>query len=547
MSLKLKNNRERKKPFLASTLVTLLIVAMLIISGPAQAVQVLLNADNLNNLKVGETGFFYVNVTIGANERIPIANITVENLPDIPGSPGGKLVFNVSDIPAVWGYTVKENYNITLIERYGWVNGTGGSGNISNEAVAPYYGYGYGYSFTGFGYGYGYAYGGGNPSTYTRFKYKVTVNTAGALAGTYNVVSKVNTGQGVAFQGAASFTLIPANIPVTIDILKEKINPGSNEEIKVAILSTASFNASALVNPSSVRFGPSGATEKPPYNKTDDVNSDGLLDLVISFKMGDTGIKCGDTSATLTGKTYAGQNITGSDTFTTLGCSVRRDDSSSGSTGGGVTTPEPIQNIAKHETRDCNVLSGKPSSCKFSVPEHWVSELVVTGKENELVTFRIEALKGLSSKVPVPAIGTQYLNIWPDSRRVQEALIRFRVENSWIASEGLTSENLRMYRWDGTKWNELETRVLSKDASATNYEAKTDAFAYFAITGPKAATGKGTETTAAPTVTAPGGKPSSTATAPTEAQEPISLVYIIILIGVIAVVAYLYAATQKKK
>ncbi|MDP3104160.1 MAG: PGF-pre-PGF domain-containing protein [Candidatus Methanoperedens sp.] len=223
------------------------------------------------------------------------------------------------------------------------------------------------------------------------------------------------------------------------------------------------------------------------------------------------------------------------------------DGSGSSTGGGGVTTPEPIKNIVKHETRDCNVLSGKPSSCKFSVPEHWVSELVVTGKENEMVTFRIEALKGLSSKVPVPAPGTQYLNIWPGSKRIQEALIRFRIENSWIVSEGLTSENLRMYRWDGKKWNELETRVLSKDASATNFEAKTDAFAYFAITGPKAATGKGTETTAAPTVTAPGGKPSATAIAPPVAQQPISLVYIIILIGVIAVVAYLYAQTRKKK
>ncbi|MBU3967275.1 MAG: PGF-pre-PGF domain-containing protein [Euryarchaeota archaeon] len=216
-----------------------------------------------------------------------------------------------------------------------------------------------------------------------------------------------------------------------------------------------------------------------------------------------------------------------------------------GTGGGGVTTPEPIQNIVKHETRDCNVLSAKPSSCKFSVPEHWVYELVITGKENEIVTFRIEALKGLSSKVPVPAPGTQYLNIWPDSKRIKEALIRFRVENSWIASEGLTPDNLRMYRWDGKKWNELETRVLSINASATNYEAKTDGFAYFAITGPKATTVA--ETTAVPTATAPGGTPSITATATQKAGQPLSPVYFIILIGVIAVAAYLNGATQKKK
>jgi len=320
MSFKLKNNKKQEKSFFASTLVTLFIVAMLIMSGPAQAVQVAINANNLNNLVVGQTGFFYVNVTIGTNERIPIANFSVDGLPDIPGSPDGKLVFNVSDIPEAGGFKVKGNYNITLLDIYGWVGGSGGFGYDSNYADPPYYGYGYGYSFIDYGYGYGYGYGGGNASNYIRLKYKVSVNTAGALAGTYNVVSRVNTGQGVDFQGGTSFTLTPATISVTIDILKDKINPGSNEDIKVAILSTASFNASAQVNPSSVRFGPSGATQKTPYNKSEDVNSDGRLDLVIPFSTMETGINCNDTSAILIGKTYTGQNITGSDTYTTIGC-----------------------------------------------------------------------------------------------------------------------------------------------------------------------------------------------------------------------------------
>ena len=62
---------KKEKPFI-SIVITLAIVLMLILSGPANAVQISVNATRLDNLRVGETGSFYVNVTIGANERIPI-------------------------------------------------------------------------------------------------------------------------------------------------------------------------------------------------------------------------------------------------------------------------------------------------------------------------------------------------------------------------------------------------------------------------------------------------------------------------------------------
>lgn len=58
--------RKKKKSFTVSTLITLFVVAMLVISGPAQAVRVSIDTNNINGSAAGETAFFYVNITIGA-------------------------------------------------------------------------------------------------------------------------------------------------------------------------------------------------------------------------------------------------------------------------------------------------------------------------------------------------------------------------------------------------------------------------------------------------------------------------------------------------
>ena len=51
-----------------------------------------------------------------------------------------------------------------------------------------------------------------------------------------------------------------------------------------------------------------------------DANGDSKLDLVLRFKIRETGIRCGDTSASLTGKTFSGQDIQGTDAIQTVGC-----------------------------------------------------------------------------------------------------------------------------------------------------------------------------------------------------------------------------------
>jgi hypothetical protein len=112
-------------------------------------------------------------------------------------------------------------------------------------------------------------------------------------------------------------------LSVTIDIkpgtFPNTINPRSHGVIAVAVLSTASFDATTVA-PLSVRFGPSGASEAHGKAHIEDVNQDGRPDLILHFDTQATGIRCGDDSASLSGNTFGGQSVAGSDSIHTVGC-----------------------------------------------------------------------------------------------------------------------------------------------------------------------------------------------------------------------------------
>jgi N-acetylneuraminic acid mutarotase len=119
-----------------------------------------------------------------------------------------------------------------------------------------------------------------------------------------------------------AFTPSSPVITVTIDIkpgsFPNAIKPRDKGFIPVAILTTNTFDATT-VDPLSVKFGPNGATEIHNKGHIEDVDGDGDLDLLLHFATQATGIKQGDVSASLTGKTFGGQVIQGSDAIVTVG------------------------------------------------------------------------------------------------------------------------------------------------------------------------------------------------------------------------------------
>jgi streptogramin lyase len=126
--------------------------------------------------------------------------------------------------------------------------------------------------------------------------------------------------------GAAGLLFTPTARPpltVSIDIrpgsFPNSINPRSKGVIPVAILTTTTFDATT-VDPLSVKFGPNGAMEAHGRGHLEDADGDGDLDLVLHFPTQDTGIMCGAISASITGETFGGQAISGSDSIQTVGC-----------------------------------------------------------------------------------------------------------------------------------------------------------------------------------------------------------------------------------
>ncbi len=126
---------------------------------------------------------------------------------------------------------------------------------------------------------------------------------------------------------------------------RNRINLDSRGHVRVAILSTETF-AATTVSPGTVRFGPGqapplaedddedgeddrdgrrkhkGTTRKAKHH-LEDTNDDGRPDLLLQFSIPATGLACADSQATLTGVTFSGDRISGSDTIRVVGKACR--------------------------------------------------------------------------------------------------------------------------------------------------------------------------------------------------------------------------------
>ena len=139
----------------------------------------------------------------------------------------------------------------------------------------------------------------------------------------FRIVNNNFPAPGLVSQGSnLAFTLFGTAGGVEIDI-KPGSDPNSiicndeNVSIAVAILTTDDFDATT-VDHTTVTF--EGASEThldkksgQPRRHEEDVDGDGDTDLVFHFRLGDTDLTCGSTDGTLTGETFDGQAIEGTD------------------------------------------------------------------------------------------------------------------------------------------------------------------------------------------------------------------------------------------
>lgn len=123
--------------------------------------------------------------------------------------------------------------------------------------------------------------------------------------------------------GIVPSTVLGILEPFVLDIkpgsLPNRLNPASRGVVPVAVLTTDTFDAT-VIDPLSVTFGSQKAPEAHRRGHVEDVDGDGDLDLLLHFRIDETGIRCGDTSATFEGMTFDGQVIEGTDSIQTVGC-----------------------------------------------------------------------------------------------------------------------------------------------------------------------------------------------------------------------------------
>ena len=114
---------------------------------------------------------------------------------------------------------------------------------------------------------------------------------------------------------------VACGIPIAIDIkpgsFPNSINPRSHGVLQVVVLGTPTFDVTT-VDVASLKFGPGSASAV--RSAFEDVDGDGDLDLLLAFRTAQSGIACGDTAASLSGSSNAGQPLKGSDSVRTVGC-----------------------------------------------------------------------------------------------------------------------------------------------------------------------------------------------------------------------------------
>jgi beta propeller repeat protein len=120
------------------------------------------------------------------------------------------------------------------------------------------------------------------------------------------------------FEQVFMFTF-STNITVAIDIepgrFPNVVNLKSRGEIPVAVLSSPAFDALTQVDKTSLAFGHTGTEPSLAFCNPsgEDVNGDGLPDLICHFKTQLTGFQLGDTLGVLTGKDINGNSLRGTD------------------------------------------------------------------------------------------------------------------------------------------------------------------------------------------------------------------------------------------
>jgi PGF-pre-PGF domain-containing protein len=162
--------------------------------------------------------------------------------------------------------------------------------------------------------------------------------------------------------------------------------------------------------------------------------------------------------------------------------------------GGGGSSGENYSNIEVSEKYDLQISKDVLTSYGFTHAKNPIMFVNITGNTSQgIITTSIEVLKNTSTLLKTAPEGLVYKNAnilvgtsgYATPKNIKQALIKFRVDNTWMSANGVSGSDIVLAKWDGSAWIKLETSESAKDETFAYYEAKTQTFSSFAIIGLK--------------------------------------------------------------
>ena len=192
----------------------------------------------------------------------------------------------------------------------------------------------------------------------------------------------------------------------------------------------------------------------------------------------ETGLSCGNSYSYIVTCTDTAGNAGSSSaaSFSTTGCS------SSGT--GGTTTPQP----KKASYSFSKITPGNVSIMKNFDAETGV-KVIQINVNNEVQNVKITVTKydNKPAEVSVEKTGKvyQYLQIAATNlgNNLDKAIVQFKVEKSWISSNGLDKDKISVFKFNenSKEWNELLTVYNSSDNTYDFFDVELTSFSFFAI------------------------------------------------------------------
>ncbi|WP_321417777.1 PKD domain-containing protein [uncultured Methanomethylovorans sp.] len=263
--------------------------------------------------------------------------------------------------------------------------------------------------------------------------------------------------------------------------------------LPVADLST---NVTSGYVPLSVQFTDISQNE---ISRTWDFNNDGIID----SRDANPVYTYTTTGTYIVNLTVSNANGTASKLATINALQVRSSNnggssgggSSTSGGGGGAGSAEDFENVLLKDITNAYLIMNVNASYEFTKEGNPIQSISFYSLKNSgEITSTIEVLNNKSKLVNSTPEGSvyKYLNIWvgkfgfATEANIKDPKVKFKVDNSWMQGMGISPEDIRLQRHNGTAWNVLPTVIVNKTTSYVVFESQSPGFSPFVITAEKA-------------------------------------------------------------